>query len=220
MPTNDDGLAVRRAGDDDAALLTAVLAEAFMDDPVSVWLFSNEEERRAAHPDFFRAFVDLCLEQGEPYITRDSAGVALFLPVGMGEETTEEEEARFEERIASACGRQAERFRFLIGLMNEAHPIDRPHQYLAFIGVLADQRNTGHGTALIRNRLDDFDQNGVASYLEASSPQNGRLYHRLGYRPLEPPISLPGGPALQPMWRSPRTSDSGHPDKEGSAGSR
>lgn len=205
MENDHNGLTVRRADPTDAALLTAVLAKAFMDDPVSMWLFLDEDERRTAHPPFFRAFVDLCIDQGEPYITRDSAGVALFLPVGTGEETTEGE-ARFEERIAAACGKQAERFRVLISLMNAAHPIDRPHQYLAFIGVLAEQRCTGHGTALIQNRLTEFDQNGVASYLEASSPRNGILYQRLGYRPYGPPISLPEGPPLQPMWREARSS--------------
>jgi len=59
----------------------------------------------------------------------------------------------------------------------------------------------GIGTALLHAGHSTLDDEGVAAYLEASSPRSRLLYLAHGYTDHGPPIQLPGGPPMHPMWR-------------------
>jgi hypothetical protein len=50
-----------------------------------------------------------------------------------------------------------------------------------------------------------LDRDGTSAYLEASDHAKRDLYTRYGYTELGPPIQLPGGPPMYPMWRQPRS---------------
>jgi hypothetical protein len=68
----------------------------------------------------------------------------------------------------------------------------------------APARRQGTGTALLRACHHHLDYDlGAAAYLEASSLRARRLYLRHGYTGHGPPIHLPGGPPMWPMWREP-----------------
>ena len=48
-----------------------------------------------------------------------------------------------------------------------------------------------------------LDQEVVPAYLEAADLRNRDLYLRHGYVDHGPPIQLPDGPRMYPMWRQP-----------------
>lgn len=75
-----------------------------------------------------------------------------------------------------------------------------PHWYLAEIGVSADARGTGAGSALLEHRLELIDRANAAAYLESSTPRNRTLYRRHGFVDLGRITGLPSGEP-EAMWR-------------------
>lgn len=88
-------------------------------------------------------------------------------------------------------------------LLDTRYPGDVEHRYLRVIGVGPDDRGRGFGSALLAEGLAECDAAGLPAYLEASAPRNAALYARHGFRPYGPPIRLPDGPELFPLWREP-----------------
>ncbi|MBF5034051.1 MULTISPECIES: GNAT family N-acetyltransferase [unclassified Micromonospora] len=191
---------IRRASAADAAVVTAILAEAFMRDPVSGWVFPDDGHRASVHRAFFGPFVALALRTGEVYVAGDGLGATLWLPTGEGHDA--EDGGEFDGLEAAIGAEAMKRFGTLDEMMSARHPAE-PHWYLPFIGVHPDHHGKGVGSALLRHRLAELDQAGTAAYLEASSPRNAALYERLGFRRRPVTLDLPEGPSLYPMWRDP-----------------
>ncbi|WP_431946993.1 GNAT family N-acetyltransferase [Micromonospora marina] len=191
---------IRRASTADAAVVTAILAEAFMRDPVSGWIFPADDHRARVHPGFFGPFVALALRTGEVHVAGDGLGATLWLPTGEGHHADEGDEF---DGMEAAIGTEAmKRFGVLDEMMSARHPAE-PHWYLPFIAVHPDHHGKGVGSALLRDKLAELDQAGTAAYLEASTPRNAALYERLGFRRRPITLDLPEGPSLYPMWRDP-----------------
>ncbi|MGC4896113.1 GNAT family N-acetyltransferase [Micromonospora sp. DT31] len=191
---------IRRASSVDAAVVTGIFAEAFMRDPVSSWIFPDDDHRAKVHPGFFGPFVALTMRTGEVRMAGDGLGATLWLPTGDGHEADDGEELAALEATIGA--ESMKRFAVLDEMMAANHPSE-PHWYLPFIGVRPDQHGHGIGAALLRDKLAELDRSGSAAYLEASSLRNAALYERLGFRRRPVTLDLPGGPSLYPMWRDP-----------------
>ena len=56
----------------------------------------------------------------------------------------------------------------------------------------AAARGKGVGKALLSAQLDTLDTTRQVAYLESSTPDNRRLYRRLGFEELSPIAGLPG----------------------------
>jgi ribosomal protein S18 acetylase RimI-like enzyme len=190
---------IRRAGVEDADMVTQILATSFVTDPISMWIFPvADDELARRNVDFFRPFVDLVLAAGQVYTTSDYAGAALWMEVNVEEPAEDDEE--FGQRVRAACGEYAKQFDILGELFDTHHPGHESHAYLMFVGVRPDRQNEGVGTALLCDRFVDLDATRTPAYLEASSPHNRRLYSRLGFETMRT-LTLPDGPDLWPMWR-------------------
>lgn len=198
-----DEYAVRRAHASEAEALARILADAFLLDPVSMWIFPDDDDRRRMHPAFFRIFVDLALAKGEAYTVctagADPVGAALWFAVDVT--SPEDHDAEVADLVTKHCGEYAERFRLLQELMTANHPSSESHGYLAFVAVQPDRHGRGYGTALLSDRLRALDGEGRPAYLEASSERSVPLYARAGFEPTGTRVSLPGGPQMTPMWR-------------------
>lgn len=193
---------VRRAGEEDREWIARLVGEAFMDDPVSRWVFPDEEHRRGVHARFFGIFLDQSLRHGWVDVTGDRSAAALWLPV-TGDEAEPDEEAgeEFGRRLAETAGN--ERAGTIGELTSLVHPVE-PHHYLPIIGVAPGRQGSGLGRILLTRALDRCDSEGVPAYLEASSDRSRALYERLGFVFTGTTVDLPGGPHMWPMWREPR----------------
>ena len=69
---------VRRAAISDVDALASTLSLAFDDDPLTTWLFPDEEARRRKLPGFFRALLRASLPLGEVYAIDDAPCAAIW----------------------------------------------------------------------------------------------------------------------------------------------
>lgn len=199
---------VHFANEADVGVLSQVIAEAFIDLPPSPWLISDPDARRAIFPGYFRIFVEQALAGGVIQTTAERDAVALWLHVdgvaggGSGDDGADDYGAR----LAAATSPWTERFILFDSALERSHPAGAPHHHLAILAVRPDRQGAGVGTAMLDAYHRVIDEAGGAAYLEASHLQNRDWYLRHGYVDHGPPIQLPDGPLMYPMWRVPAAS--------------
>ncbi|MFD4691208.1 GNAT family N-acetyltransferase [Streptomyces sp. NPDC058463] len=196
------GVRIRQADERDRDQVVRILDEAFHNDPVSGWVFPDEEHRRAVHGKFLGVFADITLAGGRIDMLEDGTAVALWLSVPAGAPEGDDGTPALMRETADPGNERAE----LIGRLTGAvHPHDRAHEYLLMIGVSPERQGEGIGEALITEVLERCDRDGVPAYLEASSERSRGLYERLGFTFMGRTVDLPDGPSMWPMWRDPYT---------------
>jgi GNAT superfamily N-acetyltransferase len=202
-----------RAGPADAGAASAIVAEAFLDEPVARWLFPDEDGRRRVGAPIFRSMVDQALAQGEVLLAenpRRSGGIAavlLSLPMDADHSMTEHDFGEYAERLAIFAELTEECHTHFSTLAEQHYPGRGSHLYLPCLAVLAPFRGTGVGSALMHDRLARADAEGLAAYGDATSEGWATIMiERHGFEPMLERITLPGEPATEiwPVWRRPR----------------
>ena len=184
---------VRAADPSEVDTVIGILVEAFQDDPMSRWVFPDDERRRTvSHPAFFGAVLEAGFATGHVDVTEDHTAAVIWLPASEGDD----------EPIDGLDPAEADRLGVLLGIMAGLEPAG-PLWHAQFIGVRPGHQGRGVGGRLLRHGLDRADAESVPTYLEASSPDSTRLYRRLGFRDHGPAFHPPGGPPMQPMRRAP-----------------
>lgn len=166
-----------------------VLAAAFADDPLTRWLLPGDLAG-AAEEVGYGPLVAASAAHGELALSADGAAVAVWLP---GAAEPADDPPPIPDELA--------RLRAFLELTGARHPTGAAHLYLVLLGVQPEAQGRGLGGALLRERLARADAEGLPAYLEATSRRSRALYQRHGFRDHGPPVHLPDGPALWPMWR-------------------
>jgi GNAT superfamily N-acetyltransferase len=189
----------------DVRSLSAVLARAFHDDPVMVYVLPDAKARTRALPPMFATLTrrHFMSRGGSEVASRDGdiGAATLWDPPG------QRKSSRWESLLMMPAmawhfrsrGRQTQA---LGRVMEEAHP-EEPHWYLMVIGSDPTVRGAGFGQALMRSRLDRCDGERAPAYLEASKVELLPYYSRFGFEQIGV-IQIPDGPTMWPMWRAPR----------------
>ncbi len=194
------GVLVRKVTDRDLPDLSATLAAAFFEDPVTQWWMPDFERRLEILPAFFRLVAEVNLPHDELYTTDDSVAGAVWIPPDC--QPKDDEVAELMPRFEHVAAEYAEGLFQILLLLDEKHPPE-PHYYLFFLGTRPEWQSRGIGSAVMQAVLDRCDREAKPAYLEASSEGNKRLYLRHGFEVTEE-IRLPDGPPLWRMWRVPK----------------
>ncbi|GAA1500031.1 GNAT family N-acetyltransferase [Dactylosporangium maewongense] len=186
----------------DTDAITEVLVAAMSDGLVAQWMAPDADDRREHSPEYFSIFAEHAVRHGEVYATVDPfdgrpSGVALWFPLTHAIPPPVD----YDRRLKEAAGPAFDRACQLDAMLEEEHPIV-PHHYLAFLAVRPERQNLGIGSSLLARHHRRLDRAGIPAYLEANDPRNRALYLRHGYES-RPPILLPDGPPVWPMWRPP-----------------
>jgi GNAT superfamily N-acetyltransferase len=192
---------VIRADLADTGTLSHLVADAFADLAPARWLIADPAARRRILPGYFRIHVEHAMAHGLVHTTADRAAAALWIRVAAG---PPDPPADYGARLRAATGRRAGRFLAFDAALDARHPAGIPHHHLALIAVRPDRQGQGTGTALLRSYHQMLDDLGEPAYLEASDLRTRRIYLRHGYADHGPPIHLPDGPLMYPMWREGR----------------
>ncbi|WP_432989492.1 GNAT family N-acetyltransferase [Dactylosporangium sp. CA-233914] len=188
---------LRRADGADQQAVLDVLTEAFMNDPLVCWLFPEVGQRGLLQAHFYRPL--LAHPAAEAYLAGGREGASVWLTLAAGQSPYEENSGTPE----GVFGDNGARLLALGQALAPRHPVHEPHLYLPCMGVIRQRQGTGLGSAMLRHRLERADADGLATYLEASSPRSRSLYQRHGFEDLGEPVRVADSPLLWPMRRPP-----------------
>lgn len=184
----------------DATAMIETITEAFDDDPTWSFVFADPATRAAQYRRWWGLYIEGALRYDACWLADDGAAVAVWIPPG-ATELSDEQEQRIEPLLRELLGDRADLALETLDRFDTAHPHDEPHYYLTLLGTRSDRRGEGLGMALLRHCLEEWDRQGLPSYLESSNPANDHRYGRLGYRRTGE-FRLPGGgPVVGTMWR-------------------
>jgi GNAT superfamily N-acetyltransferase len=183
-----------------------VLARAFYDDPIFMWMLPDATARTKRMPWAFSAITRRhFLRRGAPEVAvRDQVigGATLWDPPGQWKSTRLEQLLLMPGFLWIFRGRVSV-MQEVQATMEKHHP-EEPAWYLMVIGSDPSVRGAGFGQALMHSRLDRCDQEHAPAYLEASKAELVPYYTRFGFE-VTGEIELPnGGPKMWPMWRAAR----------------
>lgn len=183
------------ASANDEARVLATITTSFTADPIVRWFIRDSASYVEHWPSFVRAFGGSAMEYGSADVADHYAGVALWLPPGVG---PDEEAMGDVAAVAIPGAEHDEKFGFM-EQMGEFHPAE-PHWYLPLIGVDHPHIGRGLGSALLHHATTRADRDGAPCYLEATSPLNKRLYERHGFEEIGV-IQSGDSPPMWPMVR-------------------
>ena len=191
---------VRNATKDEIPQLADTLASAFEHDPCFSWM-TPERRRPERLRRFFRGQLGFTMRHEAVFTADDHSGVAIWLPPDNWK-VPAGDLVRMTPTMVRSFGTRLPRVLGGLTLIEKKHPAE-PHWYLEFLGTRRDVQRKGIGSSVITFMLDRCDNEGIPTYLEASSPENVPFYLRHGFEVREE-LQLKGGPPIWAMWRDPR----------------
>ena len=199
-----------RAGSADLPQVADDLARAFSDDPMFDWFMRPDAKRGPALRRFFDVVLkDACLPDGQ--ISRPAGGgaAAAWLPSETLAAWPWTRDVRALPMLLHASGlRRFGRLMRLRKAMDDAHGVERPHDYLWFLGVRPELQGLGLGSRLLAAHCARLDAQGRAAFLHTATPRNLGLYQRFGFVVEAEYTPPPDGPLCWAMWREPRADPS------------
>ncbi len=204
VPGEAPGPALRRVEAPDVAPLSACLARAFEDDPVSCYLFPSPRTHLARLEAYFAwQLRHVFIPKGEAWTTEDLAGASLWMPVRRLSPPSIPGALVQLAAAVRLLGRRTGKALRLIDELQAAHPkVD--HCYLSTIGTDPPLQGSGIGSALMRVVLARLDEESTPAFLESSKEENLAFYHRHGFTVTgEVGGGGTGTPRIWLMWREP-----------------
>jgi ribosomal protein S18 acetylase RimI-like enzyme len=193
---------IRLASSADAPALAAMLASAFMDDPVAIWACPPPGPRLGMLRGMYAVRLRQMLAQQTVWTTPDRSSAALWTAPDRADASP------LQNLALARClvhPRIMVRLPLLaLGLTGVQRERSRKpaHWYLSLLGTDPAARGHGYGSAVLKPVLELCDRDGVGAYLESSKERNIDFYTRYGFRVTDE-LRLPKGPRMWPMWREP-----------------
>ena len=175
------GLEITRADRQRMPALAAVLARAFVDDPIIRWPLPEgvDDLEDRVRSMFTWAYEDLA-DLGMVWETAGGAGVAVWVPPGGAEQLVASDQA-VRDRLARLTDDGGARYGVMWDWIDMQLP-DEPHWFLDAIAVEEAHRSQGIGAALVGWGLERAATDGVAAFLETGSDRTVGYYERFGFR--------------------------------------
>jgi GNAT superfamily N-acetyltransferase len=199
--TGKPPVTARAATDADEGPVSEMLARAFLEDPVMVYMFPNPETRRRKLAPLFHLLFQSNHALGGCDVAGACEAAGLWRPPGQWH-ISNWEILRNLGKFIGVYGFRPGRVFAVINTMEKAHP-RKPHWYLMVLGTEPARQGQGFGGVAMRRRLAEVDAAHMPAYLEASRDTNVPLYASFGFE-VTGEIKFPGGPTIYPMWRKAR----------------
>ncbi len=185
-----------------------LLARAFYDDPLMLYLFPDDSARRDMGNNFFLPNMQHAAQGGQLYTTSAFRGIAVWRFFGIEPVTEKKTTDDPRVQLPATMGADAfQRLMYVVQCTGEIHRKLMPgkHCYLLFLGVDTGWQGKGVGAALIKPVLERADEKGLACYLETNKAINVEFYRKQGFEVGEERQMPEGGPYTWGLVRTPKT---------------
>lgn len=197
-----------RLGGEHVPAATEVLARAFFDDPLFVWVEPDNDRRVRLLPFIMGVGVRYGALFGEVHSTLDAIkGAAVWLPPGDSIATPERlVQAGFTEAASNMDETGLNRFGAFMDHAEQVHDqvMEGDHWYLMILGVDPPIQGQGIGSTLLQPMLQRTDTERLPCYLETAKERNLAFYRRHGFEVVHDGAMPGGGPRFWGMRRDPR----------------
>jgi GNAT superfamily N-acetyltransferase len=188
---------------DEVERAAGVIARAFQDDPLMVYMHPDAGDRARLGPPHFAAVVRLGVGHGRAWRTPGFEAVSTWLAPGGWPPPGEALGAAGFGGLADAVGAEAlERFLGVYGWIDTMH-LDEPHWLLQLIGVEPEARGTGLGRSVLEPGLALADEAGEPCYLETLLERNVGFYEANGFETVISEVHPESGLRFWGMRRPP-----------------
>ena len=173
-----------------------LISTGYYEDIFFKWTVECDDVRHKIVTDYYKAYLNAegCVAHVVESPTKEVVGASVWLPhdVDLG----------LYDEIDLAVGSYAKNFRAVADKSHYSEPPMGPFYQLVGFVVNKEAQGSGIGAKLLKSQLDQFDQLGIPTYLEASTPYNGKgIYGKFGYQPVGELIVFEEHAVLYPLWR-------------------
>lgn len=173
--------------------LAQLLGRAFADDPMFLWPLGSDVTAGQIEW-FFQSFDEHLAERGWLWEAGAGVGVAAWIPPG-ADDVMMDIDRELRPAVVRGTDDGGTRYVSMWEWIADNF-LDEPFWYLDHIGVDADHRSGGVGTALIQHGLALAKRDGVPAFLETGRPGNVAYYERRGFRTVTDADAPGGGPHI------------------------
>ncbi|MFX0072493.1 MAG: GNAT family N-acetyltransferase [Candidatus Hermodarchaeota archaeon] len=180
-----------------------VAGSAFQDDPVSIFVYPDEKERRQKLQYGFEVLYNYGIRKGVTYaISNDLEGIIIWLPPDKIYVSfwTMMRYGGFRAMCKAGLKIKAmKRSMAVFKYIESKHKLLAPfnHWYLQNIAVTPEEQRKGYGELLLTAMFKQIDSEGLPIYLETNNERNLSFYQKHGFEILEHEI-IPGIDV--PLW--------------------
>jgi len=177
---------VRLTRRDEAAEMSPVLADAFVDEAgLNYWLKQGREKDRVRRK-FFDAIVEDAVHPERDIYVAESGGEALgaalwTAPGKKAFDLSVLKQVALGPLMLSIAGISGMLRGFALADKLETYSPKVPHAHLVFLGVATNAQGRGVGSELLKQTLAPLDASRTVAYLECSTERNAALYQRHGF---------------------------------------
>ncbi len=187
-----------------------MLARAFQDDPLAIYMLPKEHDRARLLPAHFTAVVKYGHLAGEVWTTEGRVdGVAVWLPPGHVEMHQDRMEQAGLTKLPSIIGADAVmRFTKFLEYLDPLRKRDASalHWYAMVIGVDPEKQGKGVGSYLLQPVLARTDSDGRPCYLETVQLNNVPFYRKHGFQTIVEDVEPKSGLRFWTFRRDPQAS--------------
>ncbi|MFX0023644.1 MAG: GNAT family N-acetyltransferase [Candidatus Hermodarchaeota archaeon] len=168
-----------------------VAGEAFQDDPVSIFSFPDEKERKEKLQYGFRMIYNYGMRHGVAYATSNNLeGIIVWLPpnkVYPSTWTMMRHGGFYAMRKVGLKFKAMKRSITIFGYIETRHKELAPydHWYLQNIAVKPEEQGKGYGSLLLRAMIPIIENEGYPIYLETNKERNLGFYQKHGFEIIE-----------------------------------
>ena len=168
-----------------------VAGNAFQDDPIMVFVYSDEKERRQKAQYGFYMIYKYGIKHGLTYATsKNLEGITIWLPPDKVYPSTWTMMRLGGFYTMFKVGLKIKAMKRTMTVFNfeeerHKHLVPYDHWYLQNIAVKPEEQGKGYGGLLISTMIKQVESDGLPIYLETNTEKNVSIYQKYGFEILE-----------------------------------
>lgn len=193
----------RQGRPDEWRAIGRMLADAFQDDPIWIWVAPDQKRRLKYLESMFAQVIRPRVVNNLSYTTDGYGGAAIWAEPGKWKMSAVDNLRSLVPSCRTLGPGNIRQGVKALGVTDRLHPSE-PHWYLEFLAARVDQRGRGFGSTVLKPMLDRCDFEVMPAYLESSKRENLPFYERYGFEVMSEFYIGEGSPPMWNMWRDPR----------------